>query len=72
MDSNLVHRAGVAGNESRWSIFNLYSPWFVKPYYQFNQLVKKKKIPKRTQKLLHFYSTPPENQNIKITTLIKF
>ena len=72
MDTGITHRGGVSTKTSRWSIFNIYSPWFVKPYYQFNQIIKKKKLSRRTQKLLHFYSTPPENQNIKITTLIKF
>ena len=71
IDSNLAHRAGDPGNIDRWSIFNLYSAWFVKPYYQFDKIVKKKKLLKKVKKLLHFNSTPPDNQNIRISTLIK-
>lgn len=71
IDSNLVHRAGISGDKSRWSIFNLYSPWFVKPYYQFDKIINKKKISLRTRKLLHFNSVPPTSQNIRISTLVK-
>ena len=71
IDSNLVHRAGESGDIDRWSIFNLYSAWFVKPYYQFDKIINKKKLLKRVKKLLHFNSTPPANQNIRISTLIK-
>ena len=71
VDSNLAHRAGESGDIDRWSIFNLYSAWFVKPYYQFDKIVNKKKLLKRVKKLLHFNSAPPTNQNIRISTLIK-
>ena len=31
MDTGITHRGGISTNTSRWSIFNIYSPWFVKP-----------------------------------------
>ena len=71
MDSNLLHQAGEPSFLSRWSIFNLYSPWFVKPYFQFNKLVKEKYLSKNIKKVLHFNSLPPTDYNKSLTTLIK-
>ncbi len=71
MDSNLNHKAGIPSKNSRWSIFNIYSPWFVKPYFQFNKLNYKMKLNKKLKKILHFNSTPPLNYNYGIKTLIK-
>lgn len=71
LDSNLMHSAGKPSNKNRWSIFHLYSPWFVKPYYQFDKIVNKKKFSDKVQKLLHFNSIPPIDYNKKRSTLIK-
>ena len=71
MDTNLLHKAGQPSNKSRWSIFNIYSPWFVKPYFQFNKFLKKKKLSKTIKKILHFNSVPPLNYTKGIRTLIK-
>tara|TARA_B110000259_G_scaffold142754_1_gene160800 strand:+ start:784 stop:1548 length:765 start_codon:yes stop_codon:yes gene_type:complete len=71
MDSNLLHVAGIPSEKRRWSIFNLYSPWFVKPYFQFTNLVDKKKLSSKVRKILHFNSIPPLDYNKRITTLIK-
>ena len=69
MDSNLYHKSGEATNMSRWSVFNLYSPWFVKPYFQFHKFMKNKKITNHEKKLMHFNSIPPYDQNVRINTL---
>jgi ectoine hydroxylase-related dioxygenase (phytanoyl-CoA dioxygenase family) len=71
MDSNLLHLAGEPSDKNRWSIFNLYSPWFVKPYFQFTNLVAKKKLSPKVRKILHFDSIPPIDYNKRLTTLIK-
>jgi len=72
MDSNLMHKAGNPSKLRRWSIFNLYAPWFVKPYFQFYNLIKKKKkLNSRDKKLLHFNSIPPTDFNKRRFTLQK-
>jgi len=71
MDSNLLHLAGVPSTINRWSIFNLYSPWFVKPYFQFTKLINKQKLSKKLQKILHFNSIPPIDYNKRTATLVK-
>ena len=73
-DSALWHKAGTATNVSRWAIFSIYGPWFMKPYFQFNKLVKKNEIkdlhPKISQ-LLHFESTPPTHHNERNLATLK-
>ncbi len=71
MDSNLLHSAGEPSDKNRWSIFHLYSPWFVKPYFQFTKLIDKKKLPTKVRKILHFESIPPVDYNKRLSTLIK-
>ncbi len=71
MDSNLLHLAGDATHKRRWSIFNLYSPWFVKPYFQFTKLINKNKISNKLRKILHFNSIPPLDYNKRTHTLVK-
>ncbi len=70
IDSNLYHCAGKPSNESRWSIFNIYSPWFVKPYFQFYKFFNKKKLPSKIKKILHYTSLPPFNYTDRIRTLV--
>ena len=71
MDTNLLHKAGNSTTTSRWSIFNIYSPWFVKPYFQFHKLINKNKVSKKIKKLLHFNSIPPINYTDRRNTLQK-
>ena len=69
MDSGMWHKAGKSSNNSRWSIFSIYTGWFVKPYYDSRKIKNLKKIFK---KLLHQYSTPPEISDKYKSTLIKY
>ena len=60
MDTGMWHKGGVSTPFSRWSIFSIYTGWFVKPYFNYQKFIKKNKIPKIYKKLLHHNSTPPE------------
>ncbi len=63
IDTALWHKAGVPTNKSRWAIFTMYAPWFIKPYFQFDKIIPQNKVkclhPKLRQ-LLHFDSIPPK------------
>jgi len=72
MDTALYHRAGLSTTLSRWSIFNMYSSWFVKPYFQFNKMFNSKKLSNMSPKLkqlLHLDSTPPLDHKKQRATL---
>lgn len=69
MDSGTWHKGGKTTNLQRWSVFNVYTGWFVKPYYDYTEM-KKFKLNKIEKKLLHFNSIPPKMHEIK-NTLIK-
>ena len=73
MDTGMWHRGGTPGYNSRWSIFSIYSCWWVKPYYNYFNFFKKKKhlIQKKYRKLLHFNSVPPISDNERLNTLVK-
>lgn len=73
MDSNIVHSGTDATNVSRWTIFNLYSHWHVKPYFNYPEIFKEQRmlLKKETLKQLHFNSMPPINENLRVNTLIK-
>jgi ectoine hydroxylase-related dioxygenase (phytanoyl-CoA dioxygenase family) len=71
-DSGLWHQVGKPSTNSRWSIFNMYGPWFMKPYFNFAYGLKKnqiKKLNKVQRKILHFDSIPPKNSEGRIATL---
>ena len=70
-DSGLWHQVGKPSTNSRWSIFNMYGPWFMKPYFNFACGLKKnqiKKLNKVQRKILHFDSIPPKNSEGRIAT----
>lgn len=72
MDTGIWHKGGKPNNNSRWSIFSYYSPWFVKPYYQYDKMIGQKKmksLKKNIRKLLHFNSNPPINDDKRIGTI---
>ena len=74
LDAAMWHRSGKSSDNSRWSMFNLYGPWFHKPYYNYYEMLKDKtniNIPKKIKKLLHFNSMPPKNDDIR-TTIISY
>jgi hypothetical protein len=71
-DSALWHRTGVPTEISRWSIFNMYGPWFMKPYFDFRANISKEiltKLPESTQRLLHCMSVPPKDINGRRETI---
>ena len=74
MDTGVIHRGGASTTTSRWSIFNIYTPWFVKPYFNYKKLLgnKAKKLKNHEKKILHFFSEPPKSQNERINTLINY
>jgi ectoine hydroxylase-related dioxygenase (phytanoyl-CoA dioxygenase family) len=73
-DAALWHRAGEPTNISRWSIFNQYGPWFMKPFFRFAEhytLEELKALPPTVQKLLHLCCTPPKDANARRPTVTK-
>ena len=71
-DSGLWHKGGESTNKSRWTIFNYYGPWWMKPYYSFDQMLGKNKLKNLNtdlKKMLHYYSKPPKNSRIRANTL---
>lgn len=71
MDTGVWHKGGKSTINSRWSIFSIYSGWFVKPYFNYRPLLKKIKN-KNYRKILHEYSTPPEMDEERSHTVVKF
>ena len=74
-DSGLWHKAGNATIKGRWSIFNYYGPWWMKPYFMYDQMLGKRKINKLSvniKRMLHFYSSPPKNDHIRTHTVVKY
>jgi hypothetical protein len=71
LDAALWHRRGDLNNIRRWSIFSMYGPWFMKPYYNFCEMFGKKinSFSKKQKKLLHYNSTPPKSHFERISTL---
>mgnify|MGYP001157391974 FL=1 len=71
MDTGVWHKAGESSINSRWSIFSIYTGWFVKPYYDYSSITNKK-INKVYKKLLHKYSTPPKINEGRDHTVVKY
>ena len=72
-DCGIWHTAGTPNEETRWSIFNFYAPWYIKPYYDYpNMFTSKQKLDfsDRLMKLLHFNSQPPVLQTHRVNTVI--
>ncbi len=71
-DSALWHRTGKPTEHTRWSIFNMYGPWFMKPYFRFRENFTVEQIarmPPVVKRLLHLHSTPPVDPNIRTNTV---
>ena len=69
MDTGMWHRAGVSSQLSRWSIFSIYTGWFVKPYFDYLDFIKKNRIKNKYKKLLHFNSIPPKIDEMRSTVM---
>ena len=74
IDTGLWHKASDnLSKKNRWSLFCYYGPWFMKPYYNFPEMLGnnfKRKINYKLQKLLHYHSTPPKNELDRVLTLV--
>ena len=73
-DTALWHKMGDSLNNSRWSIFNMYGPWFMKPYFRYWEIKYGNKLNSKNnvfKKLLHFNSLPPLDHNEGLNTLKK-
>lgn len=73
-DSSLWHKAGKSNSADRFSVFNLYGPWWNKPYFDYEKMLGNKffkKTSKKIKKLLHFNSRPPKNNDIRSNTVTK-
>lgn len=71
-DSALWHRTGVPTDKSRWSIFNMYGPWFMKPYFRFRENFTADQIarmPPVVKRMLHLHSVPPIDPNTRTQTV---
>lgn len=74
MDSGMWHRAGDPTYNSRWSMFNLYGGWFMKPYYRYWDMLSKFQINRLTKvqkRLLHINSVPPLHEEERFSTVTK-
>ena len=74
MDSGMWHRSGSISEKSRWGAFNLYGPWFVKPYFRFYDMQGEhigKNLSPQLRRLLHYRSIPPLDEEERLNTVIK-
>jgi hypothetical protein len=74
LDSGLWHRGGVSSQISRWGVFSMYGPWFMKPYFRFPEMIGEAwaaKLTPELRQLFHFDSTPPLDEDERIMTLAK-
>ncbi len=74
MDSGVWHKAGGSSLQDRWAVFNLFGPWFMKPYYRFADMMGTEfgqKTNTTIRRLLHYNSIPPLNEDESLSTLIK-
>tara|TARA_B110000008_G_scaffold251321_1_gene265180 strand:- start:154 stop:951 length:798 start_codon:yes stop_codon:yes gene_type:complete len=67
MDTGTYHQAGEPTVNSRWSIFSIYTGWFVKPYFDYSKIYKKFKMTENTKRILHYFSRPPEIDHVRGT-----
>ena len=73
-DAGLWHRGGPATRKSRWSVFNVYSPWFVKPYFRYNDMITRDnniRLTPALRRIFHFDSIPPVDEDEGIATLAR-
>lgn len=73
-DSSIWHKSGVPSTLSRWGIWNVYTQWWVKPYFRYSELFNKrvrKTFNKKILQILHLNSTPPLNAKKRTLTVTK-
>ena len=69
IDDNLFHKVGKSNSRSRWILFCSYTPWFIKPYFNFSEIILDN-ITKYEKHCLHKTSMIPEPQ-CKISNTFK-
>ena len=72
-DTGLWHSAGNPTRKRRWGMFSMYSPWYFKPYFNYTKMFSKEEVKSMSHRLLdllHFTSTPPDNQDVSLNTII--
>jgi hypothetical protein len=73
-DSALWHRSGEPTQTSRWSLFNAFGPWYMKPYFRFWENYSPdelRALPDRIQQLFHLRCMPPRNESEGTVTVTK-
>jgi len=71
-DAALWHRVGEPSTKSRWSVFNMFGPWFMKPYFRFYEMFRPQEMetfPPKIRQLLHWDSLPPKDHAESTITL---
>lgn len=71
-DAALWHRVGEPSERSRWAIFNMFGPWFMKPYFRFQEMfspAEMESFPPKIRQLLHWDSLPPRDHTESTVTL---
>lgn len=74
MDSGVWHRSGESTDRDRWSMFSIYGPWFMKPYYRYWDMLGKEygeTLSPPLKRLLHYNCIPPFHEDERISTLSK-
>lgn len=74
MDSGIWHRGGPSGVKSRWGVFNMYGPWFMKPYFNFPVMMGEgfgAVLTPTLRRLFHYNSQPPRDETERTYTLVK-
>ena len=72
MDSAVWHRVGDASPTRRWTIFNMYGPWFMKPYFDFSSMFSEQEaasLEPKMRQVFHFDSRPPRDHTESTITL---
>ena len=73
LDTGLWHSAGDPASKPRWGMFNMYTPWYFKPYFNYTNMFTKDQVlglSDRLLHLLHFTSEPPLSQMDRLQTLL--
>jgi ectoine hydroxylase-related dioxygenase (phytanoyl-CoA dioxygenase family) len=71
-DSAIWHKSGIPSKYSRWGIWNVYTQWWVKPYFRYHDMFNRKirkKLDKNICKILHLNSIPPLNGKKRVLTV---
>ena len=73
-DSTIWHRGGDPTYMDRWGLFSMFSPWYIKPYFKFPEMLGEKfgkETSTELRRLLHYNSNPPLNEDESVYTLKK-